>query len=97
MPEDGGIADDLRTLGIGRDTEIATSIGTKIDITPWATLAADTRKFVAALDDRFFGGAMPAAMKATIYDTLTKIESTRERARTGLFLVATSFQYQVAR
>jgi len=83
--------------GIDRDDEIANSIGTKIDLAPFVALAGDPRKLVDALDLRFFGGAMPAATKGTIYDALVRIDDVRERARTGLFLVVTSFQYQVAR
>ncbi|MCC6379451.1 MAG: DUF1800 domain-containing protein [Burkholderiales bacterium] len=83
--------------GIERDDEVPGSIGTHVTIAPWVALAADTRKLVAALDDRFFGGGMPPATKATLYDTLARIDDADERARTGLFLVATSFQFQVAR
>lgn len=83
--------------GIDRDDEIANSIGTKVDLAPWTALAGEPRKLLDALDLRFFGGAMPAAMKGTIYDALVRIDDVRERARTGLFLVVTSFQYQVAR
>jgi uncharacterized protein (DUF1800 family) len=83
--------------GIDRDDEIATSIGTKLALAPWVALAADARKLLAALDDRFFGGAMPPGTKSAIYDTLVQIDDASERARTALFLVATSFQYQVAR
>jgi uncharacterized protein (DUF1800 family) len=83
--------------GIDRDEEIATSIGTKLQIQPWVALAADSRKLLAAIDDRFFGGAMPPGVKAAIYDTLVQIEGATERARTALFLATTSFQFQVSR
>jgi len=83
--------------GIDRDDEIATSIGTKAQLQPWIALAADSRKLLAAIDDRFFGGAMPPGVKGAIYDALLQIESASERARTALFLATTAFQFQVSR
>jgi hypothetical protein len=83
--------------GLDRDDEIATSIGTKAQLQPWVALAADSRKLLNALDERFFGGAMPAGIKSTIYDALVKIDDASERARTGIFLATTSFQFQVSR
>ena len=73
------------------------SIGTKIDLKPWIAIAADARKLVVAVDDRFFGGAMPPGMKNELYTTLSAIDNATERAKSALFLAATSFQYQVAR
>jgi len=83
--------------GIDRDDEIATSIGTQAVLQPWVALAADPRKLLAAIDDRFFGGAMPPGVKGAIYDALVQIESASERARTALFLATTAFQFQVSR
>jgi len=83
--------------GMDRDEEIPGSIGTTIDLKPWIALAADARKLVVAVDDRFFGGAMPPGMKSELYTTLSAIDNATERAKSALFLAATSFQYQVAR
>jgi uncharacterized protein (DUF1800 family) len=83
--------------GIDRNEEIATSIGTKLQLQPWIDLAAEPRKLIAEIDQRFFGGAMPLGVGATIYDALLKINSAGERARTALFLATTSFQFQVSR
>ena len=83
--------------GIERHDEIATSIGTRLQLQPWVALAADPRKLVEAIDQRFFGGAMPAGVGSTIYDALLAIDDADERARTALFLAATSFQFQVSR
>jgi len=83
--------------GIDRDVEIAGSIGTKLTMAPWTALGAEPRKLLAALSERFYGGAMPAGVKAAIYDALLQIESPAERARTGLFLATTAFHYQVSR
>ena len=46
---------------------------------------------------RFYGGAMPAGVKAAIYDALLQIESPAERARTAIFLATTAFHFQVSR
>ena len=83
--------------GIDRDDEIATSIGTKLALQPWIALGADARKLLAAIDERFFGGAMPAGVKGAIYDALVQIDDAGERARTALFLATTAFQFQVSR
>jgi hypothetical protein len=83
--------------GIGPDDEVAGAIGTRIPLQPWIALAADSRKLLAAVDDRFFGGAMPPGMRSEIYATINAIDDAEERARTALFLAATSFQYQVSR
>ncbi|MFO1282409.1 MAG: DUF1800 family protein [Burkholderiales bacterium] len=83
--------------GIGPDDEVPGAIGTRVPLQPWITLAADSRKLLAAVDDRFFGGAMPPGMRSEIYATINAIDDAEERARTALFLAATSFQYQVSR
>jgi hypothetical protein len=68
-----------------------------VALAPWAALAADSRKLLAAIDDRFYGGAMPPGVKAAIYDALVQIDDAGERARTALFLATTAFQFQVGR
>jgi len=85
--------------GIERDDEIAGTIGTAIDITAYRALAADPKQLVATLDDRLFGGGMPAAMKNEIYLAVQAIDASalRERARTAIYLAATALQYQVSR
>ena len=85
--------------GIERDDEIAGTIGTAIDITAYRALAADPKQLVATLDDRLFGGGMPAAMKNEIYLAVQTIDASalRERARTAIYLAATALQYQVSR
>ena len=83
--------------GIDRDEEVPASIGTQAQLQPWIALAADPRKLLAALDERFFGGAMPPGVKGAIYDALVKIPTATERARSALFLATTSFQFQVSR
>ena len=83
--------------GIWPDEDIPGAIGTTVGLAPWVALAADSRKLLAAIDDRFYGGAMPAGVKAAIYDALLQIDDAGERARTALFLATTAFQFQVGR
>ena len=83
--------------GIWPDDDIPGAIGTTVGLAPWVALAADSRKLLAAIDDRFYGGAMPAGVKAAIYDALLQIDDAGERARTALFLATTAFQFQVGR
>lgn len=83
--------------GIWPDEDVEGAIGTTLRLAPWVALAADPRKLVAEVDDRFFGGAMPAGVKSAIYDALVQIDDAEERARTALFLATTAFQFQVSR
>ena len=88
----------LEDLGRNFDREVPYgAIGTRVLLQPWVVLAADPRKLLAAIDDRFFGGAMPPGVRAEIYATMQAIDDAEERARTALFLAVTSFQYQVSR
>ena len=82
----------------GASTSASTqAIATSPALAPWAALATDSRKLLAAIDDRFYGGAMPGGVKAALYDALVQIDDAEERARTGLFLATTAFQFQVSR
>jgi uncharacterized protein (DUF1800 family) len=85
--------------GLERDDEIPGSTGTLLDIAPYRTLAADPKQLVAALEERMFGGAMPPGMRNEIYLAVQAIDPADldERARTALYLAATSLQYQVSR
>jgi uncharacterized protein (DUF1800 family) len=85
--------------GIDPDDEIAGSTGTRLDIAPYRALAADPKQLVLALEERLFGGVMPPNMKNEIYLAVQAIDPSDldERARTAIYLVATSLQYQVSR
>ena len=75
----------------------ATSVA--IDFTPWTSLAGDPAALVADLDQRLMHGRMSSAMRDTIVAAVSATSSTSPstRARTALYLVATSPQYQVQR
>jgi uncharacterized protein (DUF1800 family) len=85
--------------GLEPDDEIAGSTGTSVDITAYRALASDPKQLMAAIEDRLFGGAMPPSMKNEIYLAVQAIDPSDldERARTALYLAATSLQYQVSR
>ena len=85
--------------GLDPSAEVPGSVGTKLAITAYAALATDPKALVAAIEDRLFGGVMPSGTKNAIYEAVSAIDAskTRERARTAIYLAATSFQYQVSR
>jgi uncharacterized protein (DUF1800 family) len=89
----------LYDKGIEPSDEVAGATGTTLDIAPYAALSTDPRALVTLLDDRLFGGGMPANMRNEIYLAVQSIDPARskERARTAIFLAATAFQYQVSR
>lgn len=76
--------------------------GTGIDITDMIALATSDTSGNALLDElnrRMMHGQMSAQMKSTILPAITSIASNNPtlRARTAIYLVATSSQYQVQR
>jgi uncharacterized protein (DUF1800 family) len=85
--------------GVERNDEIAGARGTTLELTAYKALAADPKQLLAALDDRLFGGGMPATMKNEIYLAVQAIDASdlEERARTAIYLAATALQYQVSR
>jgi hypothetical protein len=86
------------TIPVGRYAPPgATSV--TLDLTPWVNLAASPTALVDTLNTRLMGGTMPADMRTTIIQavTTTSASSTTTRARTAIYLVATSPQYNVQR
>jgi uncharacterized protein (DUF1800 family) len=85
--------------GYGPDGDVPNAIGTQLDLTPFADVAGDPAKLVALINDRLFGGGMPFGIKAEITQAVTALsaDDPDERARTAVFLAASSFQFQVAR
>ena len=75
----------------------ATSVA--IDFTPWTNLAGDPAALVADLDQRLMHGRMSSAMRDAIVAAVTATSPTSPstRAKTALYLVATSPQYQIQR
>jgi hypothetical protein len=73
--------------------------GTALELSALQTLAGEPERLVAALDDLLMHGSMSSAMRASIVGAVTAVPKTNalKRARTAVYLVATSSQYQVQR
>jgi len=85
--------------GYGPDDDVPNAIGTALDLKSFASVAADPAKLVALVNDRLFGGGMPLGIKAEIVNAVNAlpVDDPDERARTAVFLAASSFQFQVSR
>src|SRR5450432_173950 len=70
---------------------------TKIDFSPWNALAADNTKLLDALHATMMHGAMPDPMRQSIITALNALDPTdlKGRAKTAIYLVATSQLYSV--
>jgi uncharacterized protein (DUF1800 family) len=73
--------------------------GTSLDLTPLQTLAGNPERMVDYLDVLMMHGTMSRAMRESIINAVSAVASTNtlKRARTAVYLVATSSQYQVER
>jgi hypothetical protein len=73
--------------------------GTAIDLSGMQALAGNPAQLVDALDRLLMHGAMSADMRQSIIDAVSAVAVTNplKRARTAVYLVATSPQYQVER
>ncbi len=73
--------------------------GVNVDLTPYVNLAGNPQQLVDTLDAVLTHGALASADKAAIVTAVTGIVSSnpQARARTAVYLVATSSQYQVVR
>ena len=70
---------------------------TKIDYSSWKALAADNTKLLDALNAAMMHGAMPDAMRQAVTTALNVLDPTDldGRAKTAIYLVATSQLYSV--
>ena len=73
--------------------------GTSIDLTPWLTLTSDPTALVNELNSLFLHGTMSGAMRTSIVNAVSAVDPANalKRARTAIYLVLTSAQYQVER
>lgn len=84
-------------------SRIATSAnapaGTSLDLAPLQALANDPNALVDTLNDRVLHGTMSSDMRSAIVRAVSAVAAanTLKRARTALYLVLTSSQYQVER
>jgi hypothetical protein len=70
---------------------------TKIDYTSWKTLASDNTKLLDALSTAMMHGSMPDQLRQSITTALNTLDPTdlNGRAKTAIYLVATSQWYSV--
>lgn len=70
---------------------------TKIDYTPWVTLASDNTKLLDALNTAMMHGAMPDQLRQSIVTALNILDpkDLNGRAKTAIYLVASSQAYSV--
>ena len=85
--------------GIAPDPTVTGATGTKIDLSPLAALAGDPQKLMDKLNLVMLHGGMSDAMRNIIVQAINAVPATDPlaRARTAVYLVATSPQYQVER
>jgi uncharacterized protein (DUF1800 family) len=83
----------------GINTSANAPNGTALDLAPLQALADDPAALVDALDRLLLHGTMSSEMRASIVGAVTAVaaSNTLKRARTAVYLVLTSSQYQVQR
>jgi len=74
-------------------------VGTSVDLSSWAALAGDPDQLVEEVNRLLLHGSMSAQMRQIVRDAVLSVPSSDPllRARTAIYLVATSSQYQVQR
>ena len=85
--------------GYGPDGDVPNAIGTQVDLTAFSSVAGDSAKLVAMVNDRLFGGGMPLGIRSEITTAVNALpaDDPDERARTAVFLATSSFQFQVSK
>src|SRR6185295_17511517 len=83
------------TIGIGTNAPA----GTSIDLAAMQALAGDPAKLVDALNALLMHGAMSPEMRGSVVGAVSAVAASNplKRARTAVYLVASSSQYQVER
>jgi hypothetical protein len=81
------------TIAVGANSPY----GTSLDLSPLQALAGNPAQLVDSLDMLLLHGTMSPAMRTSIVSAVNAVAATNtlKRARTALYLVATSSQYQV--
>jgi uncharacterized protein (DUF1800 family) len=93
------VASSLVFTPIAPDPSVVGAIGTLLDFSAYQAVALDAGALADRLDANLMGGRMSAAMKGAVVTAVNAASPTDAlaRARTGLWLVLTSPQYQVQR
>lgn len=83
----------------GIATSVDAPLGTSLDLSPMQSLAQDSAKLVEALNKLLLHGTMPAEMRGIVTNAVERIPASDSllRARTAVYLVASSPQYQIQR
>ncbi len=93
-------ANFVNTMVFSRiNTGANTPLGTSIDLTPLQAQAANPTQLVDSLNELLMHNSMSAEMRNSIIGAVTAVPASNplKRARTAVYLVATSSQYQVER
>jgi uncharacterized protein (DUF1800 family) len=84
---------------IAADASVYGATGTSVNLAPYTALASDAAALADRLDRDLLGGRMSAAMRAAVVSAVNAVSASDAtgRARTALWLVVSSPQYQVQR
>ena len=87
------------TNGIAADTSVAGSIGTRIDLSGYASLAGSPAKLVDQLDASMTHGTLTSTERNSIVSAVNAVAAsdTLGRARMAAYLLAASPRYQITR
>jgi uncharacterized protein (DUF1800 family) len=91
--------------GYGPDTTIPDSVGTRLFLAPFEALADNAAAMVAEVNRVLAGGQFPVAKEATIVTAVNSVtlsspptaQQRTDRARMAVYLMASSYDYQVQR
>lgn len=85
--------------GIAPDASVYGATGTKVDLSPYIAVAASSSALADRADAYLLGGTMPSSMRSAIVSAVEAVPASdpATRARTALYLVFSSVQYQVQR
>jgi uncharacterized protein (DUF1800 family) len=85
--------------GIAPDASVFGATGTKVDLSPYTAVAASSAALADRANSYLLGGTMPASMRSAIMSAVdaVPVSDPATRARTALYLVLSSVQYQVQR
>jgi hypothetical protein len=84
---------------IAPDNTVYGATGTTLDLSPYQAVAGDAAALAARLDRNLLAGRMSAPMREAIMSAVNAVPAsdTLNRARTAMWLVVTSPQFQVQR
>jgi uncharacterized protein (DUF1800 family) len=93
---------DLVYSGIAIDATVPDATGTRLDILPFEALADNAAALVDGVADALVGGPLPAAARDIVVTAVNAIPVTSttlrtDRARMAVYLIASSFHFQVQR